>query len=120
MPQNLPATNDLQLILPQPLSTEQLESAISDAALVFKPCAGDYDSDTEAAIIKYLAAHMLAMAGVSSSLVSETVDGDSYRRQVATTGEGLKGTQYGQQVLLLDHKGCLSRRDLRTARVDLL
>lgn len=116
---NRPTPEQVQRLLSVTFSTEELEDAISDAGLMLNACAKLYDDERQAALVKYLAAHLLASSqvGAAGSLASESVDGTSYSRATATLGQNLKGTTFGQQALLLDPNGCLQSLGEMNARL---
>jgi len=98
-----------------------VESIIDDAALLAdNMCTQAYDAARQKAIVKWLAAHMIASTNNGGVLASESLGSasDSYHR--ASLGEGLKGTVYGQQVLLLDNNGCLSRIGKPRASIEVI
>lgn len=103
--------------LPEPV----VSSIIDDAALLADNlCTAAYPADRQITIVKWLSAHLIASTSDKGSQVlssSKLGDAqDSYAR--GTLGEGLKGTAYGQQVLLLDTNGCLSRLGKARASIE--
>lgn len=91
------------------LAEATVSAIIDDAALLVEGCVSTYSADRQAAIVKWVAAHLIASTGSEGVLTSDKL-GDaqqSYAR--AQTGMALRGTTYGQQALLLDTTGCLSR-----------
>lgn len=116
-----PNVADVLAILGGEHSEPLIQSMIDDAALVADNlCTQAYDAERQKAIVKWLAAHMVASTNREGVLTSDKL-GDaqqSYAR--ATTGEGLKGTTYGQQALLLDINGCLSRLGKPRASIEVV
>jgi len=106
----LPDVATVQALFSEPHPEALVQAMIDDAAMMAdNPCVQGYPATRQAAIVRWLAAHMLASTNRDGVLTSDKL-GDaqqSYAR--ATTGEGLRGTTYGQQALLLDFNGCLSR-----------
>lgn len=81
---------------------------IDDAALLVERCVVSLGADRQTAIIKWVAAHLIA-SGPERMLQSERLGQGSDTYATARLGEGLKGTTYGQQALALDPNGCLAR-----------
>ena len=97
-----------------------VQSVIDDAAILAQDCIKGYDADRQEAIVKWLAAHLLASTQDDAVLTSEKL-GDaqqSYAR--AAMGAALAGTTYGQQALALDPKGCLARLGRSRASVQVV
>jgi hypothetical protein len=107
----LPLVEDLRAIITSAKTDAELEAVIDDAALMVSPlaCVLAYDGPRQAAIIKYVAADLLAGAietGGGGALQSQTL-GD------ASETYGLGGAQLGQsaywkKALALDTDGCLA------------
>lgn len=104
------------------LTEAVVESIIADAALIAETCIANYGEARQTAIIKWLAAHLVASTatGGESTLTSEKLGDASRTYARATTGEGLKGTMYGQQALSLDTNGCLFRKGNGRATVSVI
>lgn len=101
------------------LSEPVVTMLIEQAALISKKCIENLPPELQEAIVMWLAAHLVATTGDSSGTVTTRKLGDAQKSWArATVGEGLKGTSYGQQALLLDPCGCLSRLGKPTATVE--
>jgi hypothetical protein len=107
----LPTASDVIDLTGTAISAAVVSALINDAALVADgDCFAAYSEERKTAIIKWLAAHLVASTDAGGGTLTQDKLGDasqSYAR--ATMGEGLKGTMYGQQALALDTSGCLFR-----------
>lgn len=98
-----------------------VESVIDDAALMAdNACMQGYPEERQRAIVKWLSAHLLTSTAGGGMLSSEKLGDaqDSYAR--ATLSDGLKGTTYGQQALLLDPNGCLLKLGKSRASIEVV
>lgn len=106
---NLPTTTEVRAIAQTELDDAALAGVIEDAWLIAEHCIAGLDEIRQRSIVKWLAAHLVSSTD-SSALLASTKLGDAQDTFVrAVTGEGLKGTTYGQQALALDPNGCLAR-----------
>ena len=115
-----PTVEAVQRLLPRPLETALIESVIDDAVALLGPCKNRYEAETETAIVKYLAAHLLSVTQAGAMVKSENVDGSSYTLQTGALGQGLAATSFGQQAMALDYEGCLANRDKQSVQLKLL
>ena len=79
-------------------------------AIVARCKSSCWSEDEKALVVAWLAAHFVATSGESKGAQTSRKLGDaqtSWSR--AALGEGLKSSPYGQQVLLMDHCGCLAK-----------
>lgn len=99
-----------------------VQSFIDDAALIAEKCLAALSCDRQTAMLKWLTAHLIASAGDESGEIrtSEKLGDatDSFAR--ATLGEGLAGTFYGQQALLLDPNACLKKIGKSRATIEVV
>lgn len=95
-----------------------VSAIIDDAAMIAEKCIASYDATRQAAIVKWLAAHLIASTGGEGVAVSESLGDASTSWQRAPLGDALKGTTYGQQALLLDTNGCLAKQGRARATVE--
>jgi len=105
----LPSAADVTALTGTSLSESVVTSIIADAALIVEStCFNAYAEARQTAIIKWVAAHMVANTNATGVVTSEKLGDASvtYGRQVAK--EGLAGTMFGQQALALDTNGCLT------------
>lgn len=117
----LPTASDVIALTGTALPEAVVTSLIADAALVAGECLTGYSDDRQTAIIKWLAAHMVASTDAGgATLTSEKLGDASQTFARATMGEGLKGTIYGQQALALDINGCLAGRGKGRASVEVI
>ena len=104
-----PSVEQVQALLPAAFPIGLVEAMIADATLMLEDCAG-YSTERRSAIVKYLAAHLLASTQRSAAgVASKSIDGVSYSYRGPVLGEGLKGTPFGQMALSFDTNGCLLR-----------
>lgn len=88
------------------LSTGELAPFIEDAhTIINNRVAGHVDTETATLMEKWLAAHLTSMR---EQRLDRAAIGDSDMWFEGETGEGLKATRYGQQVLALDDSGLLN------------
>jgi hypothetical protein len=99
-----PSAADVQTIIAA--TDAQANAAIEDAALIAETCVTSLAGDRQKAIIKYLAAHLIA-SGIGAQKTSERLGDASVSWARAQMGQGLLGTSYGQQAIALDPNGCL-------------
>ena len=97
-----------------------VSAVIDDAALIAEACIAGYDSDRQTAIVKWIAAHLLASTGTEGVLTSDKLGDAQQSFARATLGDALKGTTYGQQALLLDTNGCLAKQGRAKAVVQVV
>jgi hypothetical protein len=114
----LPTAADVRAIIETSLTDGQIEALIADAALAAEKCLLKYDEARQKAIVKWLTAHLIASTGGNGVLTSQKLGDASETYARATLGDGLKGTTYGQQALLLDTCGCLARLGRARASVE--
>ena len=87
-----------------------VSAIIDDAASLVSDCIVTYDAARQASIIKWVAAHLISStaAGGEKVLTSWKLGDAAETYGRASLGDGLRGTVYGQQALLLDTNGCLT------------
>lgn len=79
----------------------------------------EYAGDQREDIITLLASHFIASSrNLSSAETSRSLGDASKSWAKAQLGDGLKGTLYGQQALLLDVNGCLQKLGKRKATME--
>lgn len=107
----LPRVSDVRSIIKTSLSDSDIQGFIDDASTLAEGCISSLATSRQSLIIKYLTAHLIAMAGKGGkdALVTSKKLGDaseSYARGAA--GEGYAGTPFGRQALAFDTTGCLA------------
>lgn len=119
---SLPSASDVIALTGSSLAEAVVTALIADAALIAEDCVGGYTPERQTAIIKWLAAHLVAStsAGGESVLTSDKLGDASQTYARATTGDSLSGTMYGQQALALDANGCLARKGRARASIETL
>lgn len=95
-----------------------VSAIIDDAALIAENCIKNYDATRQEAILKWLAAHLIASTGGEGVATSDRLGDASTSWARAPLGDALKGTTYGQQALLLDTNGCLAKLGRARATVE--
>ena len=117
-----PELSAVRAIIGTDLSDPQVQSVIDDAALLAEGCPkiAGYDAARQAAIVKWLAAHLIASTARTGVLTQKSLGDASESYARAQTGMNLSGTSYGQQALALDPSGCLARLGQRSAFVSVL
>lgn len=115
-----PSVAVVKAIIATTLADDAVQAVIDDAALLAEGCpvVASYDAARQSAIVKWLAAHMLASTSAGGGALTQKALGDAsetYGR--ATLGTQLAGTTYGQQALALDPSGCLARLGAKRAFV---
>ena len=108
----LPTTEAVRAIIRTDLTDGQVGAVIGDAALFAEGCpkVAGYDGTRQAAIIKWITAHMIASTNAGGGSLTQKALGDASETYARPTlGLGLQGTSYGQQAIALDPSGCLSR-----------
>lgn len=93
---------------------------IEDATLVAGDCLSVYPESRQKAIVKWLAAHLVASTATGAAVSADKLGDASVTYQRATLAEGLRGTVYGQQALALDINGCLTGRGRARASVQVV
>lgn len=105
----LPSAADVITLTGTSLSEAVVTSLISDASLMASnSCFDAYPEQRRAAIIKWLAAHLVATTPGSGVVSSEKLGDASITYTRQPLGKGLEGTVYGAQALSLDTNGCLT------------
>lgn len=113
------AAADVIAITGTELAEAVVTALIADAELVAGDCISSYSAERQDAIVKWLAAHLVASTDAGGvSVTSEKLGDASLTFARATLGEGLKGTFYGQQALALDTNGCLTGKGRGQASVE--
>jgi hypothetical protein len=113
---NLPSPADVRTIIETDLDDTGVQGFIDDAAALARRCVTPLDEDLQKTILKWLAAHLIQVAGKSTGegfsnvAVTSMKLGDAsetYAR--GQVGTNIASTPYGQQAILLDPNGCLMR-----------
>jgi hypothetical protein len=104
------------------LAAAVVSAVIDDAALLAEKCIRNLPGGRQEAILKWLAAHMLASTSDSGSQVLASTSlgaaSDSFAR--GSLGDGLQSTTYGQQAIALDPSGCLARLGRARATIEVV
>ena len=106
-----PTTSEVRLTITTELSDDAVAQFVADAVLMAEPCTviETFSEAKQKAIIRFLAAHLIAISDASARLSSEKMGDASESYSTPVLGDNLKGTTYGQQAISLDSSGCLSR-----------
>lgn len=114
---------EVKEILETDLTDPQIQSWIDIASKVIDRYAAQCalaDSDTLAMLEKLLTAHYISAVVERDKSLTARSFGDSSESYMAVSGEGLKASPYGQQMLALDPCGILIDFGKRRARSWLL
>lgn len=113
---------DIRTIIETSLSDIQINALIAQARIIGGDCLAKYDDERADAIVTWMTAHLIASTSLTGSgVVTSDKLGDAQRSYArATLGDGLKGTTYGQQAMLLDTCGCLARLGRARASVEVI
>lgn len=111
-----PTVGEVRAIITTDLIDAAVQGAIDDATLMAEHCVLSLNALRQKSIIKYLAAHLIASMtaggaggkGAANTLTQFALGDASETYARATTGEGIKGTTYGQQAIALDPNGCVA------------
>ncbi len=118
MPLAVPTPDDVRVIITTALTDPQITALIGDAALIAEACpaVAAYDAIRQAAIVKWLTAHLISQqSGKAGALTQKALGDASESYAVGTMGMNLQGSRYGQQALALDPSGCLAQVGQRRA-----
>lgn len=117
---SLPEASDVIALTGTKLPEPVVEAIINDAALMAYDCLADQSEEMQIAVVKWLAAHLVSMAGGGSSgmLTSRRLGDASKTYAVSASGDGLKGTVYGRQVIAL--LPCLSTLGQSTVSIEVI
>lgn len=111
---NLPTVEQVRAIVAAPNLTDlQVQGFIDDAALMVEHCVASQSDVRQAGIIKWIAAHLISLAGAvtgaaSGVIQSQSLGGASESYATAATADMLRGTAFGQQAMLMDPTGCVA------------
>lgn len=106
-----PSVADVRLVVVTAASDASITAVIDDAALFAEGCPAleGYSADRQSSIVKYIAAHMLALSGQAAGQLTAKALGDASESYAAPTmGSGLGSSSYGQMAITLDPSGCLA------------
>lgn len=115
-----PTADDVRAIITTSLTDPQITAIIADATLIAENCIASFDGTRQAAILKYLAAHLIS--GIKNqgggALTSESLGDASRSYATGSFGKQLESTGYGQAALQLDPNGCLARLGKARASIE--
>lgn len=122
MPVVLPTAASVIALTETTLSEAVVSVLIDDALLLAGSCIDAYEADRQTAIVKWLAAHLVAntATGRTAALVSDKLGDAQQTYGRGAPGEALAGTVYGQQALALDTNGCLIRKGRARATIEVI
>lgn len=115
--------DDVRSIITTALTDTQIDSWIEIASNIITRYSAQCTRASEATLTlmeKLLTAHLIVSIVDRSKAVSSRSFGDSSETYMAMSGEGIKATPYGQQLIMLDPCGILVDFDKRRARSWLL
>ena len=101
---------DVKLIVTTSLSDPAIEFFIGLAEAATAQCATGWSDDLTDKINTLVAAHFIETSPDGAQTVTSVKLGDASETYLRSSlGEGLKGSMWGKQALLLDTTGCLQR-----------
>lgn len=105
-----PTPSEVRTVIKTAITDEQIQQFIDDAVLMTENCdiIATYSEAKQKAIVRWLAAHLIATQ--APAMKSQGIGDASESYESPITGEGLKGSRYGQQAILLDPSGCLAKQ----------
>lgn len=121
-----PTVGDVRIIITTSMTDDQIQAIIDDASLMVHRCVLVLACDLQAAIIKWVTAHLIASLSTASSGGTGVVTGESLGDASISYAKpqlqsfGLASTTYGLQAIGLDPNGCLTTIGLRRTLVEVL
>lgn len=120
-----PTVAAVRVVISTTLTDAGVQAMIDDAELIVRQCpaVADLDTDHQAAIVKWVAAHLISQQGGTAGPLTSKTMGDaseSYAAGFRQYGVQLTGSFYGQQALLLETSGCLAKIGKTRAFVQVL
>jgi hypothetical protein len=115
-----PTVAAVRLIITTTLVDASVQAFIDDAELIARGCTvvAGYEEEVQAAIVKYIAAHLISVQSGKSGVLTQKALGDASESYASgAMGDMLKASRYGQQALLLDPSGCLANLGKRRVSV---
>ena len=112
---NEPTAAEVRAIISLPLTVVDatIDAMVDAAVLLASNCAGVVSATPELQkeILRWIAAHLLSTFARSGAVTQQSLGdaSESYASGSLVLGEGLRGSWYGQQAILLDPTGCLRR-----------
>jgi len=100
------------------LDPATVDGYIDDALLLIEPCSRGWSQDRERAVLKWVAAHLIYSTNDYAVIESEKLGDASETYARPSMGEGLMGTSYGQQAVLLSD--CLKRLSNSKASIQVI
>lgn len=106
-----PTVAAVRVVVKTALTDDQVQAIIDDAALIADGCpvVATYPIERQQAIVKWIAAHLIAtQSGIAGMLTQKALGDASESYASGQTGMNLAASRYGQQAMLLDPSGCLA------------
>jgi len=121
MAYTLPDADDVIALTGTQLTSVVVGLIITSAEQMVLTCLEGMTDDKATAVLLWLSAHLVASAAPSNGSLTGRSLGDSNKSWAkASMGDGLKGTTYGQQVLMLDESGCIGRLGRGVATLEII
>jgi hypothetical protein len=102
-----PTPSEVLELIGLDLHTSVVESFIDAAELLIEPCSDKLGAGRRTAVLKWVTAHLIYSTNDYGTVSSESHHDVSVSYARPEMGEGLMGTMYGQQAILL--ADCLKR-----------
>lgn len=106
-----PSVDDVRALITTALTDAQVSLYIEDATLIAEGCSGisELGETRQAAIVKWLTAHLIAQqTGKGGQVTAEKLGDASKSFAAGAGGLFLQSTRYGQQAAMLDTTGGLA------------
>lgn len=117
-----PTVAAVRTLVTTTMDDPSVQSFIDDATVTVGPCSLGIDCATLTVIIKYVAAHLIALSrnNGAGTLTSKKLGDASEAYTRTALGTGLSETSYGQSALNMDPTGCLANLGKRRGFAKLL
>lgn len=119
--ETLPTVAEVRLIITTGLDDSAVAAIIEDAALIVADCIAELEEDKAKAIVKYVAADMIAAVVASSGggvRTSKALGDASESWASGGTGSEFGKSAYWSRALMLDPCGCLEKLGRKRATIE--
>jgi len=114
----LPLASDIIALTGTSLSETLVNMLIGQAQLIAAACLVGASDELETAVLFWLTAHLIASTSRSGALTSYKLGDASETYATTQTGDGIRGTAYGQQAIAL--LPCLATYGRATASLEVI
>lgn len=119
--ETLPTPDEVRQIIKTALDDTAIAAIIDDAAMIVGPCLEGLPEDRAKAIIKYVAADLIASTVASAgggARTSKALGDASESYASGGTGAEFGKSAYWAKALMLDPRGCLANLGRRRATIE--